>query len=288
VTDIGVTTATYCYDNADRLTSTTPAGVAGTVGYDVHSNTTGVFGESHTYDVTDRHLTTVKGTTTVTYVRDALDRIVERQVNGTAVAPYSYADSSDSPVATRTTTGAVIEASWGLPGGGLLTTRAAGNVWSYPNLHGDHVATCNQAGVKQGGTTGYDPYGNPIAGAVPDNSAGSMDYGWLGQNKRPLEQQATVSPMIEMGARQYSLTLGRFLETDPVEGGSANDYDYVEGDPVNGRDLDGNMMDAGGGGGRRVNATPNTDSGCGWRSPWNCIRPLAGPTITVLRAGWFG
>jgi hypothetical protein len=31
----------------------------------------------------------------------------------------------------------------------------------------------------------------------------------------------------------------RFLEVDPVEGGSANDYDYVEGDPVNQFDLDG-------------------------------------------------
>jgi len=43
-----------------------------------------------------------------------------------------------------------------------------------------------------------------------------------------------------MGARQYDPTLGRFLETDPIEGGSANDYDYTNADPVNGRDLDGN------------------------------------------------
>jgi hypothetical protein len=34
----------------------------------------------------------------------------------------------------------------------------------------------------------------------------------------------------------------RFLEVDPVEGGSANDYDYVEGDPVNKFDLDGNCV----------------------------------------------
>ena len=31
----------------------------------------------------------------------------------------------------------------------------------------------------------------------------------------------------------------RFLEVDPVEGGSANDYDYVGGDPVNSQDLNG-------------------------------------------------
>ena len=45
--------------------------------------------------------------------------------------------------------------------------------------------------------------------------------------------------MIEMGARQYSPLLGRFLEFDPVEGGSCNDYDYVCADPINGIDLAG-------------------------------------------------
>jgi hypothetical protein len=44
-----------------------------------------------------------------------------------------------------------------------------------------------------------------------------------------------------MGVRLYDPNLGRFLSMDPVEGGSANDYDYVSGDPVNAFDLDGRM-----------------------------------------------
>ncbi|HVM19386.1 MAG TPA: RHS repeat-associated core domain-containing protein [Mycobacteriales bacterium] len=81
--------------------------------------------------------------------------------------------------------------------------------------------------------------GTPAADdRVPDTSAGQLDYGWLGQHQRPYEHASTIAT-IEMGARQYVPALGRFLSVDPVEGGSANDYDYVAGNPVGLLDLDG-------------------------------------------------
>lgn len=45
----------------------------------------------------------------------------------------------------------------------------------------------------------------------------------------------------QVRARELRARVGgsRFLETDPVEGGSANDYDYGNADPVNSFDLDG-------------------------------------------------
>lgn len=42
-----------------------------------------------------------------------------------------------------------------------------------------------------------------------------------------------------MGVRLYNPVTGRFLQTDPVPGGSANAYDYAGQDPLNRFDLDG-------------------------------------------------
>jgi RHS repeat-associated protein len=70
----------------------------------------------------------------------------------------------------------------------------------------------------------------------PDTSI--VAYGWLGQYQRPYEHTGALS-LVQMGARPYSPLLGRFLSVDPDEGGSANDYDYVAGDPINAMDLDG-------------------------------------------------
>ncbi len=96
----------YCYDNSDRLTSTTPTNPptsadsgytplsSANLTYDAHGNTMQLDNQVMTYDVADRHLSTTVGTTTVTYKRDATDRIVERDTNvaGTVTAiRYLYA-----------------------------------------------------------------------------------------------------------------------------------------------------------------------------------------------------
>ena len=184
-------------------------------------------------------MTTTGGTTTVAYTRDALDRITEREVNGTTVSRYVYASSSDTPVATLDATGNLLERTIALPGGVTVTVRATGNVWSYPNLHGDIAATATQTGTKIGTTATFDPNGNQTTGTTADNSTGNFDNRWLGQYQRPTEKEPGLEPIIEMGARQYSPRLGRFLETDPVTGGSANAYTYTFGDPNNTNDITG-------------------------------------------------
>ena len=49
-----------------------------------------------------------------------------------------------------------------------MSRRSAGSVWSYPNVHGDVVATADGSGAKQVATTVYGPFGELLAGVVPD------------------------------------------------------------------------------------------------------------------------
>jgi RHS repeat-associated protein len=192
--------------------------------------------QSYGFDAINRHVSTTRAGTTVVWGRDLTDRPIARTVAG-VTDRYGYTGAGDVGAATINTAGTVIERAISLPGGVLVTKRAGGDVWSYPNLHGDITVTTNPAGTVTQTGVGYDPYGNPTSNV--DNQNGNVDHGWLGQHKRLTDHQTGITPTIQMGARPYHPTLGRFLTIDPIEGGSCNDYDYTCQDPTNNLDLDG-------------------------------------------------
>lgn len=231
------TTLASCYNTADQVVSTKTGATTSTAyTYDGHGNQTTDNGTSLTYDSADRLATTTKSGTTTTYTFDAVDRVIAR-TTGSTTTRYAYAGFTDTPAAILTATNAITQQLIALPGGATLTTQTAGNIWSYPDLHGNNTATTDNAGNRQGNPATYDPWGHLTPGNTPlDNATGGANLGAFGAAGKLTD---TSTDILIMGARPYNPTQGRFYTVDPIQGGCANPYTYVYGDPLNQQDLTG-------------------------------------------------
>lgn len=182
-----------------------------------------------TYDAHDHATSVDDGATVVSEALSPWGRVVRRTVRDVVTQDViedvlvGYSDSGDS-------------AAYAMPvGGGSLTTYLAGAVytgttaaWQLATPQGSIVGATDAAGAFTPAPSS-DEYG---VGEVADDR-----LGWLGGHRR--FAVGGSSGLVRMGVRLYDPALGRFTGVDPVEGGSANDYDYVAGDPVNSLDLSG-------------------------------------------------
>jgi RHS repeat-associated protein len=150
----------------------------------------------------------------------------------TASRVNHYSDDSDNPrwIIEDTATGALTRLVSGPDGTFAATTTAAGSpLFQVVNLHGDVVTTLD-ATLLPPAFNRFDEFGVPTVGQSQSR------FGWLGGKQRSAE---ALGGVILMGVRVYHPDTGRFLQPDPVDGGSATAYDYCNADPVNTFDLAG-------------------------------------------------
>ncbi|WP_052441831.1 RHS repeat domain-containing protein [Streptacidiphilus anmyonensis] len=231
----------YTYDSADRLQ--TLGGTA--VNYDAFGRTTNqADGSTLAYYTNDLVQQETAGTSRQTWNLDPAGRLAwwttETNNGGTwtqtGLGTNHYADDSDSPDWTvEDTAGDITRNVQGIDGDLVATTDATGNtVLQLTNVHGDVTVQYPLDTTKNPTVQANDEFGNPI-----DNTAASR-YGWLGGKEKSSQ---TPSGLTLMGVRLYNPQTGRFLQIDPIPGGSANAYDYADADPINRFDLDGRCWD---------------------------------------------
>lgn len=246
------TTRALTYDTADRISSSgwvwdefgratsvpaTDSGVTGVLTAGYYSN--------------DMMRQLVLDGRTHTYTRDPLQRAKVLTSSGaskpTITSTYHYADDSDEPSAISRSDGSITRDIEGPSGLVIASDVSTGDIiYELRDIQGNIVAT-GLPDDPPSGSTEYDPFGT-VTTATPnviDWTPGLPDNGWLGAHQRATNFGQTAvgaAGPIEMGARVYLPKVGRFLQPDPIDGGSANAYDYAMQDPVNKSDLDGRCV----------------------------------------------
>ncbi|MFF0428428.1 DNRLRE domain-containing protein [Streptomyces sp. NPDC004520] len=234
----GGATTSHTYDSADRIVD---AGYA----YDAFGRTTSVPGNGTIgYYANDlAHQQTANGTRQ-TWQLDAALRFRSFSTETGSGSTWTrtgsktnhYDGDGDAPrwIVEDTATGDLTRMVESATGDLAATTGKTGDtVLQLTTIHGDVALQLPLDTSSAPVALDSDEYGNPRAGRT------AARYNWLGAKQRSTE---TVTGLTLMGVRLYNPATGRFLQTDPVRGGSANAYEYGFADPVNKYDTDGRWV----------------------------------------------
>jgi RHS repeat-associated protein len=174
-----------------------------------------------------------QGSTTDTWTLDPTQgRSMTATANGATTTDH-YAGDGDKPSWTETSSSVVTRDTIGLDGQlAAIDISGTGTALTLTDLHGDVIATVNPAADTGAAAT----YAYTEFGSLETTSTDPGQYGYVGGQQR---SSGTLGDTVIMGARVYNTQTGRFDETDPEPGGSANAYDYTNQNPISQVDVTG-------------------------------------------------
>ncbi len=241
----GGKTQEHTYDTADRLTDT---GIAYNTFGDITTLPANDAEESAAHALTNTYYTDnqvasqTQNEQTIGYNLDPTGRTLEtvssgKPNNSTIISHYP------GPANTPAWTENALSHEWqrNITGinGSLVAIQNNGETpeLQLTNLHGDIIAKAylSETATELAAKADTSEYGVPTVTAP-------AKYAWLGASELPTELPSGV---VTMGVRSYVPQIGRFLQPDPVPGGSADAYSYTFGDPIGTTDPTGAYVEGG-------------------------------------------
>jgi RHS repeat-associated protein len=265
----GTLSWTYGYDLLDRLTSGNKTGLSQTFSYDANGNrltqggtssttytiaassnrlssTSGVLARTYTYDAagnvltygtltytynnSGRMKTSKVGSTTTTYVYNALGERVKKSGGAAGTVLYWY-DEAGHLLGEYNSSGALVqETVW--MGDIPVATLRPGTPAAIFYVHTDHLNTPRKVSRPSDNALRWRWDSDPFGTTVPNQNPAGL--GTFAYNLRlPGQYFDTESSLNYNYFRDYDPAIGRYVESDPIGlGAGINTFAYVQNDSV--------------------------------------------------------
>ncbi|MGW8330559.1 FG-GAP-like repeat-containing protein [Streptomyces sp. NPDC055897] len=220
----------FTYDDADHLTSATNGA---TYSYDDDGNQTKDGAESYAYDPVGRIKSATLGSDTYGFTYDADGNRTTTTKNSALVSTSRWDINNPLPqIATDTNASGALLGDYRYDPDGTARSmdRTNGKFYFTQNQQNSVNAVYDAAGTDNYRYT-YTPWGT-TTGTPTITGGQTSPFGYTGQYK-----DQTLPDRLQLRARSYDPTQGRFTTTDPVPAavGSPNSsaYNYANNDPLN-------------------------------------------------------
>ncbi|WP_432095280.1 DUF6531 domain-containing protein [Streptomyces sp. bgisy100] len=229
---LGTTATSYDYDAADQLTSSTTGDTTTGYDYDGEGNQTKAGANTYTYDLAGQVSAATVGGTAYTYQHDAEGNLVTTSKAGNATKRLQWDPNAPLPVLATENDGAgKLQQSYRYDplGQTAATKTGAGAVFTYTHdTLGSPLDVTDKTG-KGYQRWAYDPFGNRALNTQTTGAPASTPS-YTGA------YHDSTTGYLDLRARQYDTTTGRFTRPDPYtpdpDTPYTQPYAYVENMPT--------------------------------------------------------
>ncbi|MFE6288309.1 putative adhesin [Streptomyces sp. NPDC057877] len=216
---LGTTSTSYTYDAADQLTSTTTGTTTTAYAYDGEGNQTKKGADTYTYDLAGQIFAATVAGTGYTYNHDASGNQVAVAKDGTITNRYQWDPNAPLPLLASESRGLGIAQTYRYdPLGQPESTKAGPSTVFYyhHDTQGSPVDVTDSTGTLHQ-RWAYDPYGARTLDTTASGAPASTPS-YTGARHEP------TTGNLDLHARQYDTTTGRFTRPDPATRDQSTPY----------------------------------------------------------------